>query len=31
VPETGKRLKCGQKLGDGYFNAKLPIVRRRLD
>ena len=30
VPETGKRLKSGQKLGDAYLNANLPVVRRRL-
>jgi hypothetical protein len=30
VPETGMRLKSGQKLGDAYLNANLPIVRKRL-
>ena len=30
VPETGKRLKSGQKLGDAYLDANLPVVRRRL-
>ena len=30
VPETGKRLKSGQKLGDAYLNANLPVVRQRL-
>ena len=30
VPETGMRLKSGQKLGDAYLQAKLPTVRRRL-
>jgi hypothetical protein len=30
VPETGKRLKLGQKLADAYLEANLPIVRRRL-
>jgi hypothetical protein len=30
VPETGKRLKPGQKLGDAYLNANLTMVRRRL-
>ena len=30
VPETGKRLKPGQKLGDAYLEANLPVVRRRL-
>jgi hypothetical protein len=30
VPETGKRLKPGQKLSDAYYDANLPIVRRRL-
>jgi hypothetical protein len=30
VPETGKRLKSGQKLGDAYTKANLPVVRRRL-
>ncbi len=30
VPETGKRLKPGQKLGDAYLNTHLPVVRRRL-
>jgi S1/P1 Nuclease len=30
VPETGKRLTSGQKLGDAYLNANLPVVRKRL-
>jgi len=30
VPETGKRLKSGQKLGDAYFDANLPVLRQRL-
>jgi hypothetical protein len=30
VPETGKRLMSGQKLGDVYLQANLPVVRRRL-
>jgi nuclease S1 len=30
VPETGKRLKPGQKLSDAYLEANLPVVRRRL-
>jgi hypothetical protein len=30
VPETGKRLKPGQKLSDSYLNANLPVARRRL-
>ncbi len=30
VPETGMRLKSGQKLGDAYLQANLPVVRRRL-
>jgi S1/P1 Nuclease len=30
VPETGKRIKSGQKLGDVYLEANLPVVRRRL-
>jgi nuclease S1 len=30
VPETGKRLKPGQKLGDAYFNTHLPVVKKRL-
>ena len=30
VPETGVRLKSGQKLGDAYLQANLPVVRRRL-
>ena len=25
VPETGKRLKSGQKLGDAYVKANLPV------
>jgi len=28
VPETGKRLKPGQKLADSYQEANLPVVRR---
>ena len=31
VPETGKRPKSGQKLGDAHLQANLPAVRRRLD
>jgi S1/P1 Nuclease len=30
VPETGKRLKSGQKLGDAYQNANLPVLRKRM-
>jgi nuclease S1 len=30
VPETGIRLKSGQKLGYAYVEANLPVVRRRL-
>ena len=30
VPETGKRLKSGQKLADAYLDANLQVVRRRL-
>ena len=30
VPATGQRLKPGQKLGDAYVNANMPVVRRRL-
>ncbi len=30
VPETGRRLKSGQKLGDAYVEANMPAVRRRL-
>jgi hypothetical protein len=30
VPETGMRLKPGQKLADAYVEANLPVVRRRL-
>ena len=30
VPETGNRLKPGQKLADKYLDANLPILRRRL-
>jgi nuclease S1 len=30
VPESGLRLKSGQKPSDAYLNANLPIVRRRL-
>ena len=30
VPETGQRLKPGQKLGDSYVEANLPVVRQRL-
>ena len=30
VPEIGLRLKPGQKLGDAYQTANLPVVRRRL-
>jgi hypothetical protein len=30
VPETGTRLKPGQKLGDAYVKANMPVARRRL-
>jgi hypothetical protein len=30
VPENGVRLKSGQKLGDAYLEANLPVVGRRL-
>jgi len=30
VPETGMRIKPGQKLADSYQKANLPVVRRRL-
>jgi nuclease S1 len=30
VPETGRRLKPGQKLADAYHAANLPVARRRL-
>ncbi len=30
VPETGKRLKAGEKLRDGYLAANLLIMRERL-
>jgi hypothetical protein len=30
VPETGKRLKPGQKLSEAYVNANMPLVRQRL-
>lgn len=30
VPETGQRLKPGQKLGDAYQAASLPVVQKRL-
>jgi nuclease S1 len=30
VPETGNRLKSGQKLAGAYLEANLPVVRRRL-
>jgi hypothetical protein len=30
VPETGQRLKPGQKLSDAYFNTHLPVAKRRL-
>jgi hypothetical protein len=30
IPGTDKRLKSGQKLGDEYQAAHLPVVRRRL-
>ena len=31
VPETGKRLRPGQKFADAYLEANLPVVRRRLN
>ena len=30
VPETGKRMKPGQKLSDAYYNRNLPVVRQRM-
>ncbi len=30
VPESGMRIKPGQKLADAYQEASLPVVRRRL-
>jgi hypothetical protein len=30
VPETGQRLKPGQKLGDRYVEANMPVVRQCL-
>jgi nuclease S1 len=30
VPETGKRIKSGQKLSDAYLKASLPTLRTRL-
>jgi nuclease S1 len=30
VPESGNRLKSGQKLSGAYLDANLPVVRRRL-
>jgi nuclease S1 len=30
MPETGNRLKSGQKLGAAYLDANLPFLRRRL-
>jgi hypothetical protein len=30
VPETGQRLKPGQKLGDAYLKANLPVLRQRI-
>ena len=30
VLETGRRLKSGEKPGDAYLRANLPVVRRRL-
>jgi len=30
VPKTGQRIKTGEKLSREYFDANLPIVRRRL-
>src|SRR5262249_3740897 len=29
-PVTGMRMKPGQKLGDRYFEASMPVVRERL-
>jgi nuclease S1 len=30
VPETGARLKSGQKLGEAYLEANMPSLKRRL-
>jgi hypothetical protein len=30
VPETGKRIKPGQKLGQAYLAKHLPVVRKRM-
>ncbi len=30
VPETGKRLRPGQKLGEQYHEQNIPVVRQRL-
>lgn len=30
IPDSGKRLKSGQKLADAYLDANLPLLRRRL-
>jgi S1/P1 Nuclease len=30
MPETGERLKSGQKLSDAYVKANLPVACRRL-
>jgi hypothetical protein len=30
VPETGKRLKPGEKLGEVYLSTHLPVIRKRL-
>ena len=30
VPGVDRRIKSGEKLGDAYFNASLPVVRERL-
>ena len=30
VRETGKRIMPGEKLAKAYFDANLPVVRRRL-
>jgi len=30
VPTTGQRIKSGEKLAKPYFDANLPVVRRRL-
>jgi hypothetical protein len=30
VPETGQRLKPGQKLADAYFKANWPVPLQRL-